>query len=111
MSMQGVETVKKSAVYTYTLDSAQELDKLVISFAQTSRTDCAQDFELLVFDENDQLICSQSYDGNSVNYIGVFLNGAKAAKATLVVTERYGSGKDGIDTLQPELYGIIFNDK
>lgn len=111
MTAQGVETVKKSAVYTYALDRAQELDKLVISFGQTFRTDCAQDFELLVFDDQDQLVCSQSFDGSTVNYLGVFLNGAKAAKATLIVTERYGSGKDGIDALQPELYGIIFSEK
>ena len=111
VTAQGVQMVKKSAVYTYTLDNARELDKLVISFGQVSRTDCAQDFELLVFDDKDQLVYTQSFDGSTVNYLGVFLNGAKVAKATLAVTERYGSGKEGIDTLQPELYGIVFNEK
>lgn len=111
LQAQGVQMVKKTAVYTYALDNVQALDKLVISFGQVSRNDCAQDFELLVFDDKDQLVCSKSFDGSTVNYLGVFLNGAKAAKATLIVTERYGSGKDGIDALQPELYGVVFSEK
>ena len=45
------------------------------------------------------------------NYLGEFLDGAEVAKVTLAVRTRYGSGKEGVAELDPQLYGIQFTAK
>ena len=101
----------KAAVYTYTLDAAKALDKLVISFGQESRKDCAEDFELLVFDAAGEVVYSQVFEGSSVNYLGVFLDGKEVSSAMLLVRSCYGSGTRAIMDLEPQLWGIRFEDK
>ena len=108
MEAKGVQKMGAAAVYTYELTGGAMLDKLVISFGQDLRTDCAQDFDLMVFNTADEMVFSKTYEGSTVNYLGEFLDGAEVAKVTIAVRTRYGSGKNGVDTLNPQLYGIQF---
>ena len=102
------------AAYMYTLETPAALDKLVISFGQESRKDCAQNFELKVFDAAGEVVYSQILDGNSVNYLGVFLDGKEVSSAMLLVHSCYGNASNdrrGTMDLQPQLWGIQFEDK
>lgn len=108
MEAAGVQNMGAAAVYTYELSGGAELDKLVISFDQDLRTDCAQDFDLMVFNAAGEMVFSKTYEGNTVNYLGEFLDGAEVAKVTLAVRTRYGNGKEGVAELNPQLYGIQF---
>lgn len=108
MESDGVKAMGTSAVYMYTLNEPTSLDKLVISFGQNLRTDCAQDFDLMVFNADGKMVFSKTYEGNTVNYLGEFLDGAEVATVTVAVRSRYGSGKNGILELDPQLYGIRF---
>ena len=97
-----------AAVYMHTLETPAALDKLVISFGQNLRTDCAQDFDLMAFNAAGEMVFSKTYEGSTVNYLGEFLDGAEVATVTVAVRSRYGSGKIGILELDPQLYGIRF---
>ena len=108
LEYSGVTANSSVAEYTFQLENAAALDKLVISFGQDSRTDCAMDFDLLVYGMADQLIMHKTYSGNTTNYLGEFLDGAKAVKAVLKVRSRYGSGTNGIAQLQPQVWGIRY---
>lgn len=110
-SSNSCKLVGKGALYTFDFADAPKLDKLVISFAQTARTDCASKFELLVYDEAGKLTLKKDYEEYSVNYIGVPLDGGKVASAKLIVEERYMNGTTGIDSLPAEIYGITFTAK
>ena len=114
MQSEEVRDENNAAVYTYTLDEAKALDKLVISFGQESRKDCAQYFELKVYDAAGEVAYSQIFDGNSVNYLGVFLDGKEVSSATLSIYSCYGSSRNdrrGTMDLQPQLWGIQFEEK
>ena len=111
MEKTGVQDMGKTAVYTYELSGGATLDKLVISFGQDLRTDCAQDFDLMAFNSAGEMVFSKTYEGSTVNYLGEFLDGAEVAKVTLAVRTRYGSGKEGVAELDPQLYGIQFTAK
>ena len=111
LDRSGVKEMGQAAVYTYTLQEATALDKLVISFGQNLRTDCAQDFDVMVFDPAGKMIFSKTYADNTVNYLGEFLDGAEVASVTLAVRSRYGSGTTGIMDLEPQLYGIRFTEE
>lgn len=104
----GAKEMGQTAVYTYTMEETVALDKLVISFGQNLRTDCAQDFDLMAFNAAGEMVFSKTYEGNTVNYLGEFLDGAEVATVTVAVRSRYGSGKIGILELDPQLYGIRF---
>ena len=108
MNRSGVKEIGQAAVYTYTLQEAAALDKLVISFGQNLRTDCAQDFDLMAFNAAGEMVFSKTYEGSTVNYLGEFLDGAEVATVTVAVRSRYGSGKNRILALDPQLYGIRF---
>ena len=100
-----------AAVYMYTLETPVKLDKLVVSFGQNLRTDCAQDFELTAYNATGDKVYSKTYEGSTVNYLGEFLDEKEVDTVTLVVYSRYGSGKVGILELNPQLYGIRFIEK
>ncbi len=108
----GVKTQQDSAVYTFTMTEQTQLDKLVISFGQEYRTDCAMDFTVQVLNGNGKEIWSKSYTGNTVNYRGEFLDGAEAATVVLTVSTRFGSDMqattEGISELAPQVWGIRF---
>lgn len=110
-SSNNCKLVGKGALYTFDFADAPTLSKLVISFAQTARTDCASKFELMVYDEVGNLILKKDYEEYSVNYIGVPLDGRKVAGVELIVEERYMNGAEGIDLLPAEIYGVTFTAK
>ena len=62
----------------------------------------------MVFNAAGEKVFSKSYEGSTVNYLGEFLDGAEVTKVTLAVRTRYGTGKDGVGELNPQLYGIQF---
>lgn len=108
-----VQTQEGNAVYTFTMEEATELDKLVISFGQSARTDCAMDFTLQALNANGKEVWSQSYSGNSTNYRGEFMDGAEVATVVMTVSTRFGSDMEptteGIAELQPQVWGICFS--
>ena len=108
MEFDGVKDMGASAVYSYTMNEPVCLDKMVIDFGQNLRTDCAQDFDLMAFNAAGEMVFSKTYEGNTVNYLGEFLDGTEIAKVTLAVRTRYGNGQTGILELDPQLYGIRF---
>ena len=115
MKAAAVKEKRNTAVYTFTSDEAAALDKLVISFGQELRTDCAMDFEVEACDKNDKVVWNKEYTGNSVNYLGEFLAGAEVASVKLTVSTRFGSDMtpvtDGIDQLPIEIWGIQFTNQ
>lgn len=97
-----------TGVIAFSLENAQIMDRLVISFGQQARTDCASEFEVFVFDEAGDLCKSESFTNNSVNYIGIDLEGKTVATVTIVATERYGGGS--VQELEPVIWGIQFSE-
>ena len=63
-----------TGVVAFSLENAQAMDRLVISFGQQARIDCASEFEVFVFDEAGDLCKSESFTNNSVNYLGINLD-------------------------------------
>lgn len=114
MEAASAEEKEGTAVYTFTLTEAAALDKLVISFGQEYRTDCAMDFEVQVCNENGKVIWTKTYTGNSVNYLGEFLDGAEVGSVKLVVSTRFGEDMqpttEGIAQLEPQLWGIRYTE-
>ena len=110
-----VQTQEGKAVYTFTMEEAAALDKLVISFRQDARTDCAMDFTLQALDKGGKEVWSQSYTGNSTNYRGEFMDGAEVATVVMTVSTRFSSDMEptteGIAELTPEIWGIQFAEK
>ncbi len=97
-----------ACVYSFVFDGAVTPDKLVVSFGQDKRTDCAADFDLLAFDEKGSMVMRKSYQDNSVSYIGEFTEGTQIASVSLIVRSRYGLGTEALDGLQPSVYAVIF---
>ena len=100
-----------AAVYAFDYSEDISPEKLVISFDQKSRNDCASDFELKLYNRKDKEVFSQTFKGYSTNYIGVMLDDVKFSRAELIVTRRWQSGEfvtEGIDTLTPNVYGVVY---
>lgn len=108
ISFQSDQAQAGAGVYTFTPENALPLDRLVVSFGQEARTDCASEFEVFVFDEAGDLCKTERFTDNSVNYIGIELEGKTAATVTIVATERYDGG--GVDELEPVIWGIQFSE-
>lgn len=110
-----VQTQEGAAVYTFTMEEAAALDKLVISFGQSARTDCAMDFTLQALNANGKEVWSQSYTGNSTNYRGEFVDGAEVATVVMTVSTRFNEDMEptteGIADLAPQIWGIQFTEK
>ena len=104
----GAQKVGKTTVYSYELTAPEALNKLVISFGQEARTDCADDFDLMVFDAKGEMVFSKNYKGNSVNYLGEFLDGVEVSKVTIAVRSRYQGSRASSSELAPQVYGIRF---
>lgn len=79
----------------YTFEFAEEIapDKLVLSFDQSSRMNCAKNFVLEVFDKEGNKTRTIEVRDNSVNYLGFSVEGVKAAKVILTVSSTYRSGR------------------
>lgn len=114
-SVGAAQTQEGTAVYTFTMEDAAPLDKLVISFGQDARTDCAMDFTLQALNQSGKEVWSRSYTGNTTNYLGEFVDGAEVAAVVMTVSTRFGSdmepATEGIADLTPEIWGIRFNEK
>lgn len=97
-----------TGVVAFSLENAQTMDRLVISFGQQARTDCASEFEVFVFDEAGDLCKSESFTNNSVNYLGINLDDKNVSSVTIIATERYGGGS--VEELEPNVWGIQFTE-
>ena len=104
-----------SAVYTFAMSEKAELDKLVISFGQQARTDCAMDFTVQALDGGGKEVWSHSYTDNTTNYRGEFVDGAEVATVILTVSTRFDKDMqpttDGIDQLPVQIWGIQFENQ
>ncbi len=94
-------------VYSFDYGGTIKPDKLVVSFGQRYRTDCASDFTVRLFDENGKERYSQSFTGNSVNYLGIFLDGIAFSSAQVTVQSAY-MGETDISALPVDVYGVEF---
>lgn len=107
-----VQIQEEKAVYTFTMEETAALDKLVISFPQDARTNCAMDFTLQALDKGGKELWSQSYTGNTTNYRGEFMDGVAVATVVMTVSTRFGSDMEptaeGIAELNPEIWGLQF---
>ena len=97
-----------SAVYEYEFQKTIKADKLVIDCGQASRADCPEDFTLQLMDDSGIVVFSQTYENNSVNYIGAFIDGIDFSKAKIIVATSYQSIKE-IEALPISLYAIVFS--
>lgn len=95
-----------AGVYNFVPENVQTLDRLVISFGQQARTDCASEFEVLMFDESGNLCKTERFANNSVNYLGIDLEDKTVASVSVIVTERYGGGS--VEELTPVIWGIQY---
>ena len=102
------DTQAGAGVYSFAPENAQSLDRLVISFGQQTRTDCASEFEVLMFDESGDLCKTEKFTNNSVNYLGIDLDDKTVASVTVVATKRYGGGSG--EELVPVIWGIQFDE-
>lgn len=87
-----LDKCKKDGKWVYTFEFAEEIapDKIVVSFEQKSRLDCASDFVLELFDKSGNKTQTIDVKDNSVNYLGFFAEGS-VAKAVLTVSSTYRS--------------------
>jgi len=106
-----VYDVSGVAVYGFNFEKETTLDKMVISFGQASRNDCASDYELILYNAQGQQVFSKSFNGYSINYVGTWVKDIEFTKAELRVTSKWQSGsftKNGIYSLNPQVYGIKY---
>lgn len=84
---------EKDGKRVYTFEFAEEItpDKLVLSFGQSTRKNCAENFVLEIFDKDGNKTESIEMSKNSVNYLGFMMENVKAAKAVLTVSSTYRS--------------------
>jgi len=101
-------TQNNAGVYTFDYGKTLSPDKLVIDFGQQARSDCASDFDLKLYDESGKEVFTQTFENNSVNYLGVFLNKVRFSSARLFVRSRYLVGTDKLTEMSPTVYGIQF---
>jgi len=80
-----------SRLYTFAFDEEISPDKVVLSFDQTSRRNCAEDFLLELIDAAGYTVHTVKIEGNSVNYLGFPVDNVKAAGAVLTVYSTYRS--------------------
>lgn len=100
------DTQTDAGVYGFTLENTQNLDRLVISFGQRLRTDCASEFEVQLFDDAGNLCMTERFADNSVNYLGIDVEDKAVSGAKIVVTGRYGGGS--VEELTPVIWGVQF---
>lgn len=84
---------QKDGNKVYTFEFAEEVapDKIVVSFAQDSRLNCAEDFVLEIFDKDGNKTNTIEVSGNATNYLGFSMENVKAAKAVFTVSATYKS--------------------
>lgn len=104
------EMQNEKAVYTFRFAVPTELDKVVLDFKQSLRTDCASSFSLISLDGSGQIAARSDFDDLSVNYFGQFTE-RSVGTVQLIVNERYMKGTSGIDELPVTVYGLKFNEK
>lgn len=90
-SITSAEEKEGKRIYTFEFGEEISPDKLVLSFGQESRLDCAECFVLEVYDQAGNKTFSVEEDNNSVNWLGYLTENVKAAKAVLTVTSTYRS--------------------
>ncbi len=110
-TLQSVAVQPETAVYTFAFDSPQQPDKLVLSFGQDQRTDCASSFVLELLDQEDRVICLERRAHFSSGYLGIFTGCSLCSRVRLTVQSRYGYGKQGIGELTPRIQALIFMEK
>jgi len=101
-------TGKDGAATVYYFDFGEEItpDKIVVSFEQKARYDCASDFILSLMDDDGNIVHNVEITNNSVNYLGFFLENVKFSKAKVIVKTAYRGG--AIDGLPVHVHGIQF---
>ena len=100
-----------TAVYAYDFGENMQMDKLVISFDQRSRNNCASHFTLKLFDASGKEVSAQTFENLSINHIGAWVDGVSFSRAELHVVKKWQSGEfvtEGIDTLAPAVHGVKF---
>lgn len=97
------------AEYAFTLQEPFLTDKIMLSFGQKLRSDCAESFGLTACsDDGRQVLCCEEQCFSS-GFFGVFLpRRAVVSKLKLLVKKRYGRWKPELMALHPELTAVRF---
>lgn len=78
-------------IYTFVFENEIAPDKLVLSFGESSRLNCAENFSLEAFDRDENSIYTATVQDNSVNHLGFSMQEGAIAKAVLTVSSTYRS--------------------
>ena len=105
----GLEKNQETAVYRFEFREPVRADKLIISFGQFSRTDCASNF--IITAGNADWEQSWHISDFSAGYLGVFPENQFVEWVHLRVKERYLYGTNGIDRLSPMIWAISYDRK
>lgn len=105
----GVIRNSETVDYCFRFWEPLQADKLVVSFGQFSRTDCASVFTLTA--GNADWEQSWEIEGFSSGYLGVFPDNKSVEWIRVSVKERFLYGTNGIDRLSPELWAINYDRK
>ena len=102
---------KEGAEYTFRFQPPVSADKVVLSFGQTLRTDCAEVFRLELMDEDGTCaLCARETQFSS-GFYGVFLpKRTKICAARLTAETRYGLGRQQLTQINVTLTAIRFEE-
>ena len=105
------QPVSEDGCVVYSFDFSEEItpDKLVVSFGQKARSDCASRFSLELYDNKGSFVHKETVSDNSVNYLGFFLENVSFSQAKVIVEEVYGGGD--INRLPISVHGVHFTKK
>ena len=97
------------AEYAFSLQEPFLTDKIMLSFGQKLRSDCAENFGLTAYsDDGRQVLCCEERCFSS-GFFGAFLpERAVVSELKLLVKKRYRSRKSGLMTMHPELTAVRF---
>lgn len=105
----GIERNLQTAVYHFRFREPMRADKIVVSFGQFARTDCASIFTITA--GNADWEQSWQVSDFSAGYLGVVPENASVDWVQLTVKERYMYGTNGIDRLSPMIWAISYDRK
>ena len=95
--------------YLFRFTAPVQADKLVVSFGQFSRTDCASRFTITAGNANWEQ--NWQISDFSAGYLGVFPENTSVEWIRLSVEERYLYGTNGIDRLSPVIWAVSYDRK
>ena len=95
--------------YLFRFTAPVQADKLVVSFGQFSRTDCASRFTITAGNANWEQ--NWQISDFSAGYLGVFPENTSVEWSRLSVEERFLYGTNGIDRLSPVIWAVSYDRK